>query len=78
MKMSDEKRNKLYRVVIKKYGRDAKESRGGLKKIADAKPPCMSPNHKPPMHISLEPGVYEYTCPDCGETIRFEVPFITC
>ena len=62
--------------------RDANRGRphkpGGLRKIADAKPPCLSPEHNPPSHISLPPGTYEHTCPACGETTTFEVPMIIC
>lgn len=47
---------------------------GGLCKIAGAPPePCMSPEHNPPMHIVLEAGTYEYTCPVCGHKQVFTV-----
>ena len=49
----------------------------GLRKIADVPEPCLSPEHDPPSHIVLEPGVYEYTCPACGETKSFVIPRIT-
>ena len=35
--------------------------------------PCKHPEHNPPMHISLENGVYEYTCPACGKRVEFVV-----
>ena len=44
-----------------------------LKKIADVPKVCMSPEHNPPAHVVLEPGVYEHTCPDCGERVEFVV-----
>ena len=28
---------------------------------------CFHPEHDPPKHISLRPGIYEYECPGCGE-----------
>lgn len=27
---------------------------------------CAHPEHVPPMHIVLDPGVYAHTCPSCG------------
>lgn len=39
----------------------------GFRKINDGQ--CMHPEHKPPMHIVLSPGVWEYTCPCCGESV---------
>ncbi len=44
-----------------------------LRKIRDIKPPCISHEHNPPMHIVLPPGEYEWTCPACGQKIRFIV-----
>lgn len=43
--------------------------KGGFVKISEppAEKKCRSKEHTPPMHIVLEPGVYEYECPDCGE-----------
>lgn len=45
-----------------------------LRKIADVPKACMDPEHHPPSHIVLEPGVYEYTCPACGRVTRFMIP----
>jgi len=41
----------------------------GLKKIRDlpAEKTCRHPEHEPPRHIVLSPGVYEYVCPGCGQ-----------
>lgn len=39
---------------------------------------CNSPEHNPPMHIYLEPGTYEWTCPVCGAKRVFTVQGITC
>jgi len=50
---------------------------GGLKKVENIEPPCIHPEHNPPTHIVLRPGIYEYTCPACGKTIRFVIPAIT-
>ena len=46
---------------------------GGLRKIADATPPCTHPEHNPPSHMVYSPGVYEYTCPACGQVVIFTV-----
>lgn len=43
-----------------------------LKKISDHIR-CMNPEHDPPMHIVLSPGVWEHTCPGCGQTTVFHV-----
>lgn len=34
---------------------------------------CMHPEHNPPMHISLSPGIYRHICPGCGNTQEFTV-----
>jgi hypothetical protein len=47
-----------------------------LKKIADLKTVCLSPEHNPPTMIVLPPGIYEYTCPSCGAKVVFTVPRI--
>jgi len=49
----------------------------GLRKIADVKQPCTDPQHSPPMNIYLEPGIYEYVCPSCGERVVFTVSSVT-
>ncbi len=49
----------------------------GLEKIGDIPKPCLHPEHWPDMHIVLDPGVYRYTCPSCGEETTFTVPLIT-
>ena len=50
--------------------------KGGLRKIGEIKPPCRCPEHDPPSMISLEPGIYEYVCPECGSRKIFTVPAI--
>lgn len=35
---------------------------------------CKDPDHNPPSYISLEPGVYEHTCPSCYVTSIINVP----
>ena len=35
---------------------------------------CMSSAHLPPGHICLDPGTYEYTCPECGHKTTVVVP----
>lgn len=39
---------------------------------------CTSSEHNPPMHIVLDPGTYEYTCPQCGKKVTFTVPMVMC
>ena len=55
--------------------------KGGFRKISDGgewnKNTCRHPEHKPPMHISLPAGTYEYTCPGCGNVVIINVPLIT-
>lgn len=36
--------------------------------------PCDHPEHRPPSQIYLEPGIYEHTCPGCGNSFTFVVP----
>lgn len=51
--------------------------RGGTRKIADVPPrPCQYPEHNPPSLYVFDPGVYEHTCPQCGEKKVFRVDFI--
>lgn len=49
------------------------QKRGGLKKIGEVKRACRNPSHNPPMHIVLEDGIYEWTCPGCKQTQTFTV-----
>lgn len=48
-----------------------------FKKISEipgwAQKHCKSPEHNPPSHISLPPGVYDYSCPACGKTVRMNI-----
>ena len=40
-----------------------------MKRISDLpkpKGPCMNPGHYPPSMIVLPDGIYEHTCPGCG------------
>lgn len=45
------------------------------KKIADlpSRFVCRHPEHNPPGHCVFPPGVYEHTCPGCGDTQQFTV-----
>ena len=36
-------------------------------------PRCYYPDHDPPQHIVLEPGMYEHTCEGCGKRQVFIV-----
>lgn len=50
-----------------------------LRRLPDAEAwkrpkPCYHPEHDPPGMIVLEPGSYEYTCPQCGHSTVFTVP----
>ena len=35
---------------------------------------CRHPEHDPPGHIVLEPGIYTYQCPACKKAVTFTVP----
>ena len=40
---------------------------------------CKDPEHNPPGHIVLEPGVHVWKCPSCGQEQRVVVrPRPTC
>jgi hypothetical protein len=52
-------------------------SKSGLRKLRDAKLPCMHPEHHPPMYMVYEPGDYEYICPACGHITSFSGSLIT-
>ena len=51
---------------------------GYIRKIADLPLPCTHPEHRPPMHMVLPPGVYEYVCPGCGSGFQFSTPQAWC
>lgn len=53
-----------------------KKPKGGFRKIAEFPMPCLHPEHKPPMHIVLQPGLYEYECPGCGMVTTIRVPVV--
>lgn len=42
-------------------------------KIADLKPVCNDPEHNPPSMQVFPDGVYEHTCPGCGNQQHFTV-----
>jgi hypothetical protein len=62
------------KAVENEYG----NSIPGLTKIGEVNQPCNNPSHNPPTNIYLEPGIYEYVCPGCGEKTTFQVYGITC
>jgi hypothetical protein len=41
--------------------------------IWKAEPKCIHPEHEPPGHIVLKPGVHTYECPKCGQQRRIVV-----
>lgn len=43
----------------------------------DGKLPCQHPEHFQAKHIVREPGIYEHTCPACGQRFVFSVPVVT-
>jgi len=45
-----------------------------FRKFAPA--PCLHPEHRPPMHIVLEPGTHEHVCPACGHRTVLNAPSI--
>lgn len=46
------------------------------KRISDlpVSKPCSDPDHKPAQMVMRQPGIYEHTCPRCGQTFTFVVP----
>jgi hypothetical protein len=36
--------------------------------------PCMHPEHNPPSHIVLQPGLHVWVCPGCGQETSIAVP----
>jgi hypothetical protein len=34
---------------------------------------CLSDEHNPPRHVVLEPGIYEYECPQCHKKTVFRI-----
>jgi len=61
--------------MFKKINLNNQTTQSGLKKIKNIIP-CSDPAHNPPMHMYLEAGVYEYTCPSCGYKTKFTVPIM--
>lgn len=49
-----------------------------LRKLAEEKLPCTSPDHEPPSHIVLESGIYEHICSSCGHKVVFTVKSFYC
>lgn len=47
-----------------------------IRKISgfDEPKPCYSSEHNFPSMIVLDPGVYEHTCPSCGEKQQVVIP----
>ena len=39
--------------------------------------PCYNPEHNPPTHIVLQPGIHVYKCPGCGKETVINVPEIS-
>jgi len=55
------------------------QKKGGFTKIeTPIIKKCLHPEHSPPTMIYLPPGIYEYTCPECGESTRLHIPEINC
>lgn len=48
-----------------------------IRKIRDIPAPCNHPEHNPPTHMVLSPGVYENVCPGCGRVTVFTVQNVT-
>ena len=47
-----------------------------IRKIADHSATCKNPDHNPPTHIYLEPGIWEHQCPQCGKKTIINIPVI--
>lgn len=43
------------------------------KNLGDEKRRCEDPSHDPPSMITLDPGVWEHTCPSCRHKTVFTV-----
>lgn len=42
------------------------------------KPPCLHPEHRPPMYLYIPPGkIYHHICPGCGKETILRSPSIT-
>lgn len=55
--------------------RDLDQLMYGTRKIADAKLPCMAPDHDPPTGYCYEPGAtYEHVCSSCRRRVVFHGP----
>lgn len=52
------------------------KSKGGTRRIGDAPKFCPHPQHEPAKLYVYQPGVYEHTCPACGQTVTFTVPHV--
>lgn len=48
-----------------------------IEDIEDLKQECNSSEHNPPTHIYLQPGLWEWSCPNCQKTKIVRVPKIT-
>ncbi len=53
-----------------------KKREGGTRKIGDFPKSqiCRHPDHGVPGFRVFQPGIYEHTCPACGNVIRFTIP----
>ena len=39
----------------------------------EVKKVCKHPEHLAPSQMVYEPGIYEHTCPNCGESYKFTI-----
>lgn len=67
----------FYRNAVR-WSEFTMNEKNNTKKVGDTPETCLNPEHNPPSHIVLVPGIYEHTCPDCGKKTTFTIPKITC
>lgn len=58
-------------MTIRRIGNLPKPGREGW--TMPHRRPCFHPEHNPPQHIVLAPGIYEHECPACGHKTIFTV-----
>lgn len=46
-------------------------------KSVPIEPTCVHPEHKPPSHVVLKPGLHTWECPGCGKQQTMWVPEVT-
>lgn len=63
----------LLRRVEELEAENRRLGRAHLERLSAPGDVCRSPEHEPPSHIVLEPGMWRWTCPACGRALEFNV-----